>query len=109
MAEISQDVADLKAWRKVTEPILNEIAKDSKLILGKLALMEAATANHIPCPAPGMCMKLEERLRDMENWRLTVKSGGSGVAKTLVVIWSIFLGAPLSVAAIVEIVKILHP
>ena len=65
--------------------------------------------NHQLCPAPAMCVKLGDRLRDVENKQLAQTSAGWGVWKTLSVIAAIAAAAPLSVAAVVEVIKLMHP
>ena len=109
MSQEQQDIADLKAWRKVTEPILKQIAEDTSKILRALANTEAERCNHQPCPAPALCAALDKRVRDIENAFLSFTSAGKGVGKTLAVIWSFVLGIPLSLAACVEIIKYIKP
>jgi hypothetical protein len=109
MSQEQQDIADLKAWRKVTEPALRELAADSKTILSQLADILAKMANHQTCPAPAQCNALELRVRVLENAQLSQTSAGWGIWKTLSVIAAIAAAAPLSAAAVVEVIKVLRP
>lgn len=109
MNDVNQDVADLKAWRKVTEPILKKIAEDTSAILSKIANIEAERSNHQPCPAPGMCAALDHRVRDIEDALLAFKSAGKGAGRAMLIIWSLLAGVPLSLAACVEIIKFIKP
>ena len=107
--DLNQDMADIKAWRKVTEPMLTAIAADVKTLLQKFNEAEAERANHPPCPAPELCMKLDERIRVVENAQLAQRSAGWGVWKTLAVICTLLGGIPVSLLACIEIIKNLRP
>ena len=109
MSQEQQDIADLKAWRKVCEPALHELSADSKQILMQVADINAKMENHQSCPAPSMCIALDGRLRCVENKRLAATSAGWGAWKTICVIMSVAAAAPLSVSAVVEVIKLMHP
>ena len=109
MSQEQQDIADLKAWKHVTDPMLIGLVADSNSILTQVAGINAKMENHQLCPAPAMCVKLGDRLRDVENKQLAQTSAGWGVWKTLSVIAAIAAAAPLSVAAVVEVIKLMHP
>ena len=109
MSQEQQDIANLLAWQRVTDPMLLGLVADSKSILTQVAGINAKMENHQLCPAPAMCVALGNRLREVENKQLAATSAGWGAWKTICVIMSVAAAAPLSVSAVVEVIKLMHP
>ena len=101
MSQEQQDIADLKAWRKVTEPALRELAADSKLILAQVADISAKMANHQSCPAPAQCNALELRVRTLED----AKTGTVGVGKAIIFAGGAMVSGLLGAAGFIGLVR----
>ena len=96
-----QDMADIKAWRKVTEPALRELATDSKEILKQLADINAKIANHQACPAPSKCNELEIRVRTLED----SKQGATSVGRVVLYACGALMTGLVGSAAGIEIIR----
>ena len=92
--QLDQDVADLKAWRKMVDPRLDEIHKDVKTILAQMA-------GHLPCPAPGLCVEIKKDVDALKEERAGVMT----IWKALTIVGSTVLGFGMLLAAAVEVIR----
>lgn len=106
ISNLSQDVADLKAWRKVTEPVLREIREDTKQILANQATFNARLGMNV-CPAPGKCIELakeivsmREDIRDLQD----TKREGIGIWKALGIVCGAFVAVAGLVIGVIEVI-----